>query len=388
MQRPTVPAGAREPRGPSGLSGDGQPNRRRSQRPRGSHLARPRWLDPTAAVTLLSSGPPSPRPAAMAWPVALAGLATPLWVDASLVTRITTAAVRPTTAIIATASSVRSWRRPAAPIRPPTPACASQRRWPRRATDPAPRALPQLRSTPPAGSAAAGSSPSWTHSPRGRARGPEGGATSAPAGRRRQLPRTHLTRARSGGTRGPSAPPSSRSATSTARQRRLGTPVSRSQRALACGCRFARRATVGTQTVWSDQLNVGMAGISGVRVFEWRPGTQPIPTSARVSGDGLTWIDAEAVSAPPIIEAAESLELAGFHPQFARHLFSNIDPGDARAPNSSITSTRGLRGSSPRAADSICFKQLNQSSWRSAPARRDVGHWSPAGSASSRPMTG
>jgi hypothetical protein len=64
-----------------------------------------------AAATLLSSGPPSVRWADVAWPGASTGrVRLALVVVPSLVARITTAAVRPTTAIIAMMSSARSCR--------------------------------------------------------------------------------------------------------------------------------------------------------------------------------------------------------------------------------------------------------------------------------------
>ena len=80
------------------------------------------------------------------------------------------------------------------PIRPPTPACASQRRWPRRR--PARRArAARRRSTPPAGSASLARRRAGRTRPRAHPR-PERAIPQRPRVRRRQLPRTHLTRAR------------------------------------------------------------------------------------------------------------------------------------------------------------------------------------------------
>lgn len=69
-----------------------------------------------------------------------------------------------------------------------------------------------------------------------------------------------------------------------------------------------------------------------VSVFDWQPGKQPVSSTSRAATPGFTWIDADRMTAAPIIKAAESLGLENYHPQFVRHLVQGFDPDDPLGP--------------------------------------------------------
>ena len=69
-----------------------------------------------------------------------------------------------------------------------------------------------------------------------------------------------------------------------------------------------------------------------VTALDWQPGQRPTGTSTRAAAPGFTWIDADRALPNEVIAVASQLDLPGYHPQFVRHLFSNIDPDDPQAP--------------------------------------------------------
>lgn len=71
---------------------------------------------------------------------------------------------------------------------------------------------------------------------------------------------------------------------------------------------------------------------SGVSVFEWCPGGSPRSLPLGAESSGLIWVDLEETIASAAIAAVSQLDLAHLHPQFIRHLQSNVDPDDPEAP--------------------------------------------------------